>query len=36
MPQVADSEVNLLGDDHDDAGGKILGAPSFSPKEGGQ
>ena len=34
MPQVADSDV--LGDDHDGAGGKILGAPSFSPKGGDQ
>ena len=36
MPQVADSEVNFLGDDHDGAGGKILGARSSSPKRGEQ
>jgi hypothetical protein len=35
MPQVADSEVNFLGDDHDGAGGKILGARFSSPKGGG-
>jgi hypothetical protein len=34
MPQVADSDA--LVDDHDGAGGKILGAPSSSPKGGDQ